>query len=159
MTGLEYVLGRLRDGEKKLAGSLEGVAARHSAEHEVRHVTQDLAWWSHEHTARLSECANEHGFQPYHPDALNDGARVDRQIKVSSEPEPAAVALLEDLRSLYLMASYNSLSWEMLTQLAQAMGETELLSLATECHPQTLRQIRWANTMLKTLSPQVLVSM
>ena len=32
----------------------------------------------------------------------------------------------------------------------------DLLALASSCHPQTLRQIRWANTMIKTLSPQVL---
>jgi hypothetical protein len=44
----------------------------------------------------------------------------------------------------------------MLAQVAQAKHERELLALSQECHPQTLRQIRWANTMIKTLSPQVL---
>jgi hypothetical protein len=31
--------------------------------------------------------------------------------------------------------------------------------LAAACHPQTLRQMRWANTLIKQLSPQVLTSL
>jgi hypothetical protein len=72
-----------------------------------------------------------------------------------SEP---ALKLLDDLRRLYLAASENSLYWEMLAQLAQATKDDRLLELASACHPQTLRQIRWANTMIKTLSPQALTS-
>lgn len=33
-----------------------------------------------------------------------------------------------------------------------------LLELVSSCHPQTLRQIRWARTMIKNLSPHVLTS-
>lgn len=29
---------------------------------------------------------------------------------------------------------------------------------ATACHPQTLRQMRWTNTLIKTHSPQLLAS-
>jgi hypothetical protein len=47
--------------------------------------------------------------------------------------------------------------WEF--QIAQAKRNTGLLSLSERCHPQTLRQIRWANTMLKTQTPQVLSSL
>lgn len=64
--------------------------------------------------------------------------------------------LLEDMHDLYLAASHASLAWEMLAQIAQARHERELLQLTGDCHPETLRQIRWANTMLKTLSPQLL---
>ena len=48
-----------------------------------------------------------------------------------------------------------SLDWELPAQGAQ---DVELITLAQECHPQTLRQMRWANAMLKTLSPQFLAS-
>jgi hypothetical protein len=75
-----------------------------------------------------------------------------------ARPE-TGIMLLEDLRDLYLRASQNSLAWEMLGQIAQAKHERELLALSKECHPQTLRQIRWANTMLKTQSPQILASL
>lgn len=46
----------------------------------------------------------------------------------------------------------------MLAQAAQATRDRTLLDLVTDCHPQTLRQMRWTNTMIKVLSPQLLVS-
>jgi hypothetical protein len=36
--------------------------------------------------------------------------------------------------------------------------DSELLALTKRCHPQSLRQMRWANVMLKVLAPQVLAS-
>jgi len=74
------------------------------------------------------------------------------------DPNPGLL-VLHDLRTLYLMASENSLHWEMLAQAAQASRDTSLLDLATACHPQTLRQIRWANTLIKSMSPQILTSL
>jgi hypothetical protein len=32
---------------------------------------------------------------------------------------------------------------------AQALKDDELLGLTKECHPQTLRQLRWSNAALK----------
>lgn len=46
----------------------------------------------------------------------------------------------------------------MLAQAAQATKDDKLLALASACHPQTLRQLRWTNTMIKNLSPQALTS-
>ncbi|MFD9633736.1 molybdopterin-dependent oxidoreductase [Streptomyces violascens] len=71
-------------------------------------------------------------------------------------PNPPSSSLT--ICRLYLAASENSLHWEMLAQLAQATKDDRLLELVSACHPQTLRQIRWANTMIKTLSPQALTS-
>jgi hypothetical protein len=48
--------------------------------------------------------------------------------------------------------------WELLAQGAQAAKEKELLDVAERCHPQTLRQAKWANSYLKVTSPQVLAS-
>ena len=44
-------------------------------------------------------------------------------------------------------------------QAAQAQHQRELLELSQECRPPTLRQIRWANTMIKTQTPQALASL
>lgn len=71
----------------------------------------------------------------------------------------SALLLLEDLRTLYLLGSDTSLGWEMLAQLAQATHRSDVLQLASDCHPQTLRQLRWANTMLNALCPQTLTSL
>ncbi|GGW77921.1 hypothetical protein [Streptomyces caelestis] len=44
----------------------------------------------------------------------------------------------------------------MLAQAAQATLDERLLALVTDCHPQTLRQLRWSNTMIRALAPQLL---
>ncbi|MFE1926312.1 hypothetical protein ACFW91_27595 [Streptomyces asoensis] len=77
---------------------------------------------------------------------------------VGRRPEPGLL-LLRDLRDLHLAATENSLYWEMLAQAAQAGRDDALLALASSCHPQTLRQMRWSNTMIKNLSPQILTSL
>lgn len=66
--------------------------------------------------------------------------------------------LLNDLRDLHLTAARNSLHWEMLAQVAQATRDERLLALVGGCHPQTLRQLRWTNTMIKILAAQLLTS-
>ncbi|MET7998281.1 hypothetical protein ABZU76_46140 [Amycolatopsis sp. NPDC005232] len=41
-----------------------------------------------------------------------------------------------------------SLDWELLAQGAQVTKDQEMLELASRCHPQTLRQMKWTNAML-----------
>jgi hypothetical protein len=159
--GLVYAFRRLHSGENALAKHLLQVAARHRTDHEVHHVARDLAEWSRSNVAKVAQVAGDHGLD------LDDDADEPSRLAAVSEavssligrrPEPGLM-LLEDLRDVYLMASANSLAWEMLAQHAQAGHEKDVLELTEGCHPQTLRQIRWANTMLKTLSPQVLSSL
>ena len=50
-----------------------------------------------------------------------------------------------------------SLDWEVLAQSAQAAEDTDLASLAADCHPQTLRQMRWTNAQVKELAAQVVL--
>ena len=40
-----------------------------------------------------------------------------------------------------------------------ALRLRDVLDLVSECHPRTLRQLRWANTMIKDSSPQILSSL
>ncbi|WP_133917792.1 hypothetical protein [Streptomyces sp. NBC_00582] len=151
MSGLQSVLRALYDGERGLERDLLVTAERHRAEHEVRHVALDLARWSHEHATRLADAAASHGLDLPRPAA--DGP--DALAEAAGGPEPR---LLRDLRALHLAATGNSLHWEMLAQAAQATGDQDLLALTTACHPQTLRQMRWTNTMVKTLAPQLLAA-
>lgn len=76
---------------------------------------------------------------------------VDRIALPWGEPHP--------LRDLHLDATEKSLYSELLAQAAQATKDDELLAVASACHPQTLRQLRWTNTMIKNLSPQILTSL
>ncbi|MFI0508660.1 hypothetical protein ACH3Y9_03535 [Streptomyces sp. WSLK1-5] len=47
----------------------------------------------------------------------------------------------------------------MLARVARATRDERLLELAPDCHPQTLRQMRWTDTLIKQVSPQVLTSL
>jgi hypothetical protein len=159
--GLHYAFRRLHTGENALGKQLLEIAARHRTDHEVHHVARDLADWSRANLRQIAQVAAEHGLQ------LDDVADEPNRLSALTEALSSMIGrrpelglmLLEDLRDLYLMASENSLAWEMLAQHAQAAHERDVLALAGRCHPQTLRQIRWTNTMIKTLSPQVLAGM
>jgi hypothetical protein len=162
MDGIQYALRRVHDGEQDAASQLATLAQRHRTDHEVHHVARDLAVWSLDHVAQVARAAERFGLQlaetVERPSGLLDDARAKLATAVGRRPEPALV-LLEDMTKLYLRTAENSLAWEMLAQIAQARPENDLLELTKRCHPQTLRQVRWANTMLKTLSPQVLAAL
>ncbi|MEU6328532.1 hypothetical protein ABZ851_14820 [Streptomyces sp. NPDC047049] len=165
MNGIKIILRTLHHGERNLAEGLTTAAQRHRAEHEVHHIGNDLATWSKQHVQRLSETAADYGLTL---DGLSDAAPSDSVFAtlirnkaseaVGHRPEPGLL-LLRDLRQLHLAAAENSLHWEMLAQAAQATKDDRLLSLSSTCHPQTLRQMRWTNTLIKTLSPQILTSL
>ncbi|MGW6790570.1 hypothetical protein [Streptomyces chartreusis] len=163
MNGIPIVLRALHDGERDLEQQFLSAAERHRAEPEFRHVAKDVARWSHEHAERITRAAASHDLRlPGPTDPPEPGPlRTMREAlgrAVGRQPAPGLL-LLRDLRDLHLAATENSLSWEMLAQVAQAAKDTGLLELAAACHPQTLRQLRWTNTMIKTLSPQLLTSL
>ncbi|MFG3335122.1 hypothetical protein ACGFZZ_24340 [Streptomyces tendae] len=163
MNGIDLILRTLHRGERRLAHELVAVGERHATEHEVHHVAADLARWSREHVRRLAETAAERGVKLGEPpEHSTDGVFATLRKKASEavvhRPEPGLL-LLRDLRELHVAAAENSLHWEMLAQAAQASKDSGLLALASACHPQTLRQMRWTNTMIKNLSPQILTSL
>ncbi|HEY7049856.1 MAG TPA: hypothetical protein VH373_21760 [Jatrophihabitantaceae bacterium] len=162
MNGIQYALRRIHHGENEAAKELLRLADRHRTDHEVHHVARDLASWSHEHVQLLAQHATRFGLnlddEADTPNGITSQVRETLAHAAGRHPEPG-LSLLEDLRHLHLRASENSLAWEMLAQVAQAQHERELLDLTEKCHPQTLRQIRWANTTIKTQTPQVLASL
>ncbi|WP_432058536.1 hypothetical protein [Streptomyces sp. bgisy022] len=162
MNSIALVLRLLHDGERDLEQDLLAAAARHRVEHEFRHVATDVAGWSRKHAARLAELGRDHGLDLSGPRGRPQAGILSALREKASEalgrrPEPGLI-LLHDLRDLHLAAAGNSLHWEMLGQAAQARRDTRLLGLVSDCHPQTLRQLRWTNTLLKVLSPQLLTS-
>ncbi|HZC72567.1 MAG TPA: hypothetical protein VE442_17855 [Jatrophihabitans sp.] len=156
MNGISYALRALHHGEQLLARELLHTAETHVAEHEVHHVARDLARWSQQHIRLLAERAQRLGVPL--DDVRQDSLGAPRHATSAADGE-SGLLLLEDLRHIYLRASENSVDWELLAQVAQAKRNAELIQLTQQCHPETLRQIRWANTMIKTLAPQTLSSM
>ena len=149
--GITRTLRTQHNAELSLARELRSLAKHHEADHEVHHVALDIALWSLEHAAQLAKLGRAHGVELAADDA------EDPEIGHTADA-PGPLRLLDDLCTVYLAASANSLRWEMLAQAAQAGSDADLLKLASACHPQTLRQIRWANTLIKTQSPQAMTS-
>ncbi|MEV5933471.1 hypothetical protein AB0L56_12160 [Streptomyces sp. NPDC052079] len=162
MSGIDSTLRTLHNDERDLEQDLLAAAERHRAEHEFHHVATDVARWSREHATRLAALGRDHGLDlPGPRDHPSPGALAALREKASEalggRPD-TGLSLLHDLRDLHLAAARNSVHWEMLGQAAQATRDRDLLDLVSACHPQTLRQMRWTNTMIKVLSPQLLVS-
>ena len=162
MTGTSITLRLLHDGERDLEQDLLAAAARHRADHEFHHVALDVARWSREHAVRLADVGRDHGLDLSGPrDHPSPGALAVLREKASEalgRRPGTGLLLLNDLRDLHLTAARNSLHWEMLAQVAQATRDERLLALVGGCHPQTLRQLRWTNTMIKILAAQLLTS-
>lgn len=157
---LGLVIHELHRSERSLAVDLSGVSARHRTDHEIFHTARDIAGWSENHVRELARVGEQYGLN-LKPEPRTEARSAPVQERMAEllgrRPEPALL-LLVDLRHLHRVAAGVSLDWELLAQGAQAAKDTTLLGLAEKCHPETLRQMRWANAMLKILSPQVLAS-
>jgi hypothetical protein len=158
---VERALEDLHRDERALAALLEAVADRHRSDHEVFHVARDLARWSREHVTLLAEAGPAHGLD-LDPDVDRRPGPVGRTRQRMGEAmarhRVAGLVLLTDLRKVHRSAGALSLDWEILAQAAQALKDRDLLALAQECHPQTLRQVRWANGRIKETAPQVMAA-
>jgi len=158
---LALVLRELHRSETSLARTLLAVADRHRADHEIFHVARDVAGWSQEHVRRLADAGRDHGLrmnpQPRWELPGVGGLARKAGAALATRPE-SGLLLLADLRRVHRKAAGVSLDWELLAQAAQAMKLPPLVELAADCHPQTLRQMRWANAHLKVVSPQVIAS-
>jgi hypothetical protein len=151
----------LHRAEDDLAGALLDVSDQQKANHEVHHVARDIAAWSQEHVRRLAEAGRSYGLDldPEPDDEPSLVARVKQKgAELTGRRHESGLLLIAGLRHVHRMAAGVSLDWEVLAQTAQAMQDEELLALAQDCHPQTLRQLRWANAMVKETSAQVMVT-
>ena len=151
----------LHRSENDLAGALLDLSDQQRTDHEVFHVARDIARWSQEHVRELARVAHDYGLDldPEPEDETTLAARVKQKGAelVGRHHEPALL-LLADLRHIHRVAAGVSLDWEVLAQTAQAMQDRQLLGVAQDCHPQTLRQMRWANAKVKETAAQVMVT-
>ena len=158
---LDLAIEELHRSENELYTVLLTMSDRHKVDHEVFHVTRDMAKWSEQHVAELAEAGREFGLEvdpeARHPAGLLE-ALQQKAAELTGRRSAPGLLLLADLRHLYREASGTSLDWELLAQGAQGAKNKELLDLAERCHPETLRVSRWANGKLKETSPQVMAS-
>jgi lipopolysaccharide export system protein LptC len=151
----------LHRSENDLAGALLNLSDQQKVDHEVFYVARDIARWSQEHVRRLAEAGRGYGVD-LDPEPEDEATLLAKVKQKGSElvgrfHEPSLL-LLADLRHIHRTAAGVSLDWEVLAQTAQAMQDTELLALTKDCHPETLRQMRWANAKVKEAAAQVMVT-
>jgi hypothetical protein len=161
MSKVDLALEELHRSENHLAALLLHVSDRHKAEHEVHHVARDIAGWSQRHVREIAEIGRDYGLD-LDAEAKDDVDLLAKLQQKGSElvgrRHDASLLLLADLRKAHRHAAGVSLDWEVLAQTAQALKDSELLQLTKRCHPQTLRQMRWANAKIKETSAQVMVT-
>lgn len=155
------VLHELHRSENDLAQELLHASERHKVDHEIYHLGRDLARWSQDHVRRIAEIGKDYG-QDLNPEPKGELGVTEKLREKGSDllgrRSETGLLLLRDLREIYVKASGVSVDWEMLAQAAQGIKHTDLLDVTKKCHPDTLRQLRWANSMLKVESTQILVS-
>ena len=151
----------LHRSENDLAGALLNLSDQQKVNHEIFYVARDIAGWSHEHARRLAEVGRDYDLEldPEPEDEATLLARLKQKgAELTGRFHEPGLLLLADLRHLHRMAAGVSLDWEVLAQTAQAMRDRELLGLAEDCHPETLRQMRWANSKVKETAAQIMVT-
>ncbi|MDN6759218.1 MAG: hypothetical protein L0L76_11530 [Yaniella sp.] len=155
------VLKELHQSETALYYQLLQLSQRHIAEHEVHHVSRDIAQWSREHVAKIADTATSYGekLEPVIADRrASKHASVEHHDAALGQHNPSGLPLLWDLQGMYMTTSGISAQWLMLSQAAQALQKSDLLTLVGDCKPRTQQQMRWANAQIKQLSAQILVS-
>jgi hypothetical protein len=151
----------LHRSENDLAGALLDLSDQQRTDHEIFHVARDIARWSQQHVRELSRVAADYDLD-LDPEPEDESALLARLKQKGAEVvgrhhEPTLL-LLADLRRVHRDAAGVSLDWEVLAQTAQAMQDTELLALCQDAHPQTLRQMRWADAKVKETAAQIMVT-
>jgi hypothetical protein len=155
---VDLLLRVLHHAESDVAADLSAIGERHKTEHEVYHVTRDLAACSREHVRLLVESAGRRGLALEEDEGDTSPLSTVREKVaelVGRRPE-SGLLLLRDLRRVHLDCVGLSVDWEILAQTAQGLKDDDLLVLSQRCHPDVLRQARWANSMIKVMSPQIM---
>lgn len=155
------VLKELHRSENDLAHLLLVVSDRHKVDHDIYYVAQDLAAWSQRHVREIARLGQDYG-EDLDPEPRGESTLLARVQDVASEltgrMSVPGLLLLRDLREVYVHAAGVNSDWDLLAQAAQGIKHTDLLSVAEECHPETKRQMQWAEGKLKESATQVLVS-
>ena len=151
----------VHSAEGTLVQELVRVSERHKADHDVHHLAQMLASRGRRRMRALEPHAERYDVSLGEPPGEGPGVVAslrERGSELTGRRSETGVLLLRDLRKLHLLAAEASIDWTVLGQGAQAARDSDLLATVTECHPETLRALKWTTTRLKEAAPQVLTS-
>ena len=135
------LLAHLDELETAYAQALHDASARYAEEQDVFHQCLTFAAAADAARQKLAPLRQRYVGKP------------EWQI-VAAEP---GKVLLEDLRSLYLMAQQVAVSWVMAQQAAKAARDADLNETAGERHTEADIEAKWFLTRIKVGAPQALV--
>lgn len=146
----EY-LGLLCRAERDLAYGFRQVADGHAEEPDVHNLCRMLAGQCESHDEALRPFGERYGREvPEEPDRL-------RKDFFQNGVKPGSLGLLRDLQDLYMMAHECDISWTIIGQAAQGLGDERLLETVEACEKETAVQIKWLKTRMKQAAPQTLI--
>src|SRR5215208_4576264 len=147
---LANYLGYLHQTELDLAEGYRKVGEGHPQEADVYHLTHTLAKQCESHAEKLKPFVDRYGEEkPEEPERLYH--------ELFEQTRRGSLGLLRDMQDLYLMAIACDISWTMIGQAAQGVGDRELLETVNACEGQTATQIKWLKTRMKQAAPQALL--
>jgi hypothetical protein len=144
------------DDENELVSELGRIGERHSADHDVFHIAHTLATLHRANLGALARFTEVDVEEPGGEGLL--GRAREKVSELAGREAVAGIALLRDLRALHLLYAGASIDYVVLAQGAQAARDAELLEVASRCHAQTLRGLKWTVTRIKEAAPQALTA-
>jgi hypothetical protein len=151
----------LQAAELDLAEELRKVGERHAVEHDLYHLSQTLASQCEAHVEKLRPFADRYGAK--RDDEPEEGGVIGDLLESARHKmseligrQPTGVLLLNDLRHLFITTQDVGILWVIVAQVAQALRDSELLAISTECHTESIVQMHWLLTRIKEAAPQAL---
>lgn len=157
VTKLEGAVGEAHGEIEDLADEVRRLGERHTADHDVLHVTRTLGRLLDDAAAALAGHVGESTREPDHDRSGGPLAPLREKASELLGSRPAAGALLlADLRRLLDGCGHASVTCVLVAQGAQAARDDALLAAVGSAHEGVLRTHRWALTRLKVTAPHVL---
>ena len=159
MTKIGIAIERLEAAELDLAKELRATGERHAVEHDIFHMTRNLAKSCEEHVEKLRPFAERYDAPRDHEGVADTSGVLETVRRKASNlvgGQPTGLLLLDDLRKLFLSAQDVAILWVMLEQAALAKRDKEVLQVCTECETDTIAQVHWLQTRIKEAAPQAL---
>jgi hypothetical protein len=136
--------------EKDLAKAFYYVAETHKAEPDIFATCNMLAGWSEQLRIELQTMTGRYGEE--------NNSEADRLLHAFfGQKRKGALALLQDLQDLWLIANEANIFAIILSQAAYGLRDEALISLCKNIEQQSKRQTAWLLTRIKSSAPQALI--
>ncbi|HVS93796.1 MAG TPA: hypothetical protein VHE59_17280 [Mucilaginibacter sp.] len=141
----------VHESEKDLAKAFYEVAERHKAEPDIVGTCKMLASWSEQLEEQLQPMAEKYGTE--------HNSEADRLLHdFFGQKRKNALALIQDLQDLWLMANEANISAIVLGQAALGLRDEALIALCRKIEQKSKRQIAWLLTRIKSSATQTLIA-